>query len=211
MAHPMDWSYAEHDDDADIAFDHFDRDVGELAFHTLDYLCIDLVGLEADAYGWTKVDHGAFSDLQQADHLAQLLVPPTTATLDSRQTFNERMAALRQALPFSEAERQWLFDDPDNKGRKTLAFGTIDPKYVEAVRQSETQLMSAGIWRVVRGRDLMERWLCWRREAGDYADGRGGLSQARNSLHGLVQLLTPELGVPESYSALQGDGKAETS
>jgi hypothetical protein len=209
--HPRDWSYAEHDDDADIAFDRFDKEVGELAFRVLDYLSVDLAGLETDEHGWTKVDYDAFSDLQQADHLAQLMVPPTTATLDSRQAFNERMAAFNQALPFSDAERQWLFDDPDRKQYKTLAFGTTDPKYIEAVRQSEAQLMSAGLYRVVRGRDLMQRWWSWRRETGEYADGRGGLSQARESLHGLVLLLTPELGVPESYSALQDGGEAATS
>lgn len=207
MAHPKDWSYAEHDDDADIAFDRYDKIVGELAFRSLDDLSVDLAGLEADEHGWTRIDYSALRNIHEADWLGRLLVPPATATLDSRLAYNGGIASLRQSLPFSEAERHWLFDDPDKIRRKSGGLWGISPTYIEAVRQSETSLMSSGLRRVVHGRDLVQRWWSWRRAAGEYADG-GGLSQARESLHGLVLLLTPELGVPESYAALQSGNEA---
>lgn len=202
VARPKDWSYAEHDEDADIEFDRFDKTVGDIAVRSLDCLSRDVTGLEADEHGWTQLDHEAFSSLREGDWLARLLVPPATATVGSRVAFNAGMASLRQALPFSEAERQWLFDDPDAKRRKEFGLA-MDQNYVEAVRQSEAQLMSGGLRRVVHGRDLMQRWWSWRRETGEYADDRGGLNQARESLKDLIMLLTPELGLPESYTTLR--------
>jgi hypothetical protein len=212
VTHPHDWSYdvyAADDIDPDIPpFHEYDKIVGELAVHSLDYLSRDITGLEADGHGWTEIDYGALRNIYEADWLERLLVPPATTPLENRITFNERMASLRQALPFSETERQWLFDDPDSKRRKTDAFYGINPQYVEAVRRSEVQFVSAGLYRVVHGRDLMQRWWSWRRETGEYADG-AGLNQARESLKGLIELIAPELGLPESYTALRPPSSPE--
>jgi hypothetical protein len=208
MAHPKDWSYIEYDPDPDIPFHQYDKDVGELAVRSLDYLSRDITGLDADEHGWTEIDYDALRNIHEADWLERLLVPPATTPLENRITFNEQMASLRQALPFSDAERQWLFDDPDRNRSKTGAHWGIDPKYIEAVRQSETQLVSAGLSRVVHGRDLIQRWWSWRRATGEYADG-AGLNQARQSLKGIIELLVPELGLPESYAVLSQPSNPE--
>jgi hypothetical protein len=65
--------------------------------------------------------------------------------------------------------------------------------------------MSAGIRRVIHGRDLLQRWWSWRRETGEYA-GQGSLDQARDALEGVIELIAPELGLPETYVALRATG-----
>jgi hypothetical protein len=198
-----DWSHAE-DGDEDMGYDRFDKDVGALAVRSLDSLCREITDLDGDLLGLTPFDYGALGSLSEIDWLARLLVPPATTPLDNRVAFNEHMASLRQALPFTDAEREWLLDDPDHKHRQTESFmHPNDSQYIRVVRNSEAQLMSNGLYRMVRGRDLIQRWSSWRREKGEYADG-AGLNQARESLRGIIELLVPDMGLPDSYLHLQG-------
>ena len=46
----------------------------------------------------------------------------------------------------------------------------------------------AGVRRVVSGRDLMRRWIAWRREAGEY-EGQGSHDQARDALRTMQELM----------------------
>lgn len=73
----------------------------------------------------------------------------------------ELMTTFRAALPFAEAERKWLLDDfhDDEQGA-----GIGEPRWSEVVRRSEISLISAGLSRVVHGRDFCN--------AGGRGDGR---------------------------------------
>jgi hypothetical protein len=105
------------------------------------------------------------------------------------------------SLPFDEAERNWLlsgvYEFVDNW---QISLDTKRP--AQQVGRQTDKLLSAGQYQEVRGRDLLDRWWSWRRETGEYADG-AGLNQARESLKGLIELISPELDLPESYTALQ--------
>lgn len=184
--------------------------VGRMAHETLNALCADVTAMPTDEHGWTRADYKGLHVVTQVDYLGRILMPPATTSPDTLAKLAGSMVTLRTALPFSEAERNWLYDDPD--GKADTAGSEEDIEYDDVVRQSSVRLVSAGLHRVVHGRDLMQRWWSWRRATGEYADG-AGLNQARESLKGLIELLAPELGLPESYTALSqpSNPEAQTS
>lgn len=145
-----------------------------------------------DEYGWASLDEISLEAIHQVDLLGRLAVPSATASVDERLALIDGLAAVRQALPFSDAERQWLFREQD---QHRIATGNVslfsDADYRESVRQREARLMSDGVWRTVRGRDLMQRWCLWRRETGVYAGNPTAFQQTCDSLLGLTQLLDP--------------------
>jgi hypothetical protein len=98
------------------------------------------------------------------------------------------------ALPFDEAEREWLWQAYD------AAWG---PNSISIIRRREARVMSAGLRRVILGRDLMRRWWAWRRETDEYA-GQGSLDAARESLRELIETVSPSLDLPEPYLTLRG-------
>ena len=193
--HNRDWSYDEFGDDADIEYQTFDKEVGRLAYACLDQLSVPLATLDSDTHGWTHADRAAWGMVYEVDWLGRLMVPPTGTPLENRIQFDKLMASLRTALPFTEAEREWLLED-------AASYHSLREGDFDVVRGSEARLVSVGLSRVVHARDILQRWWSWRREVGDYAD-QGGLDQARHALAGLVQLLTPDLGLPESYEGLR--------
>jgi hypothetical protein len=196
-----DWSIDDGVGDDDIEYHKFDKEVGELAFECLDALCEDIDALEADDYGWTDADLSGVDKLYEVDHLGRLLVPPSTTPLDNRKRYAELMIELHAALPFSVAEREWFLRDRPQKARYPSLGAPGTPEYIDLVRNSEVRLVSEGLYKVIRGRDLLNRWWAWRREVGEYGAGQGGLQQAREALKELTQLLRPDLGLPESYAA----------
>lgn len=145
-----------------------------------------------DEHGWGKLDQISLEAVHEVDLLGRLAIPSATASVDERLALVDGLAAVRQALPFQVAERQWLFRDQD---RHRIATGNgslfADAGYRESLRQSEARLMSDGVWRVVRGRDLMQQWCLWRRETGVYVGNPTAFQQTCNSLLGLAQLLDP--------------------
>jgi hypothetical protein len=177
--------------------------VGRMALETLDALCVDVTSMSIDEHGWTDADYEGLHVMTSVDHLGRILMPSATTSPDMLAKLAGSMVTLRTALPFSEAERNWLYDDPDGKGAIATAQQELgrDVEYNDVVRQSSVRIVSAGLYRVVHGRDLMQRWWSWRRATGEYADA-AGLNQARESLSGLIALLAPELGLPTSYTAL---------
>jgi hypothetical protein len=146
-----------------------------------------------DEHGWNKLDHISLEAIHEVDLLGRLAVPSATAPVDERLALVDGLAAVRQALPFSDAERQWLFKEQD---QHRIATGNpslfTDAGYRESLRQREVRLMSDGIWRLVRGHDLMQRWCLWRRETGVYAGDPTAFQQTCDSLLGLAQLLEPK-------------------
>lgn len=106
-----DWSYGEDT----IRYDRLDKDLGAVAFGLLNELSQDITIMQADEHGWTELDYLALGSITELEWLERLIVPPVSTSEQSRIAFTQRMAGVHQALPFSEAERHWLFDDPDNK------------------------------------------------------------------------------------------------
>jgi hypothetical protein len=91
--------------------------------------------------------------------------------------------ALHTALPFNEAEREWL---SQMNTRLTKHSASERPKLIEA---HEDHIMVAGVRQIVSGRSLMRRWVLWRRESADF-EGQGSLAQAREALQSLQELLS---------------------
>jgi hypothetical protein len=199
MAWPeTDWTHSPEGHNTDGPWGKVDKEIAGLGRELLDLLSQDLTSLQADVHGWTEPDSRALGITQEFDWLARLLVPPEAVSAEHRMENIELMAAFRAALPFAEAERKWLLDDDcGNPG-----YDIATPRWVEAVGHSEVSLVSAGVVHVVHGRDLLQRWWSWRRETGEYA-GQGSLDQARFALEGIIGLMAPELGLPETYQVLR--------
>jgi hypothetical protein len=191
-----DWSHSPQDHDTDGGWENLDKTVASLAFRLLDVLSQDLSSLETDAHGWTDPDKRAFGLAQEIDSLARLVVPPETVSVENRVTYMATMATFRTSLPFTEAERRWLFDEGCELPN------LHEDAWFESARGTDEELVSAGVVRVVHGRDLLQRWWSWRREIGEYA-GQGSLDQARSALEGVIGLLAPESGLPETYVVLR--------
>jgi hypothetical protein len=118
---------------------------------------------------------------------------------ESQGQLGSLLRAYHTALPFSEAERAWLVDLTANDDEGNSHFAHETPTYIS---QQEDRIVASGVHQVVSGRDLMRRWIDWRREAEEYKD-QGTLDMAREALSGLVVLLGPRVPVPESYTALR--------
>jgi hypothetical protein len=195
-----DWTHSPESHDTDGDWGKVDKEIGGVAHHLLDLLSQDVAPLEADVHGWTQADSYALGLTQEVDWLARLLVPPDAVSADHRMEFIELMATFRAALPFAEAERNWLLDEHRFDDEPGGPGSPCDERWLEIARKSETQLVSAGLSRVVHGRDLLQRWWSWRRETGEYA-GQESLGHARDALRGIIGLVAPELGLPETSVA----------
>lgn len=96
------------------------------------------------------------------------------------------------ALPFHEAERQWLYD----------LYAVDRPKPLDAVRRSrEAIIVSGGLQRVVHGRELLRRWWSWRRQTDEFS-GQGTVDIAREALREMNEKYAPERGLPDPYRNL---------
>lgn len=198
-----DWAHdPEHDPEDTLEYDRIDKTIGGRAHELLDALSQDVTALESDIHGWTEADAKALSLAQETDWLSRLLVPPDTVSPDARVDFMTLMMAFRTALPLAEAERDWLLDGHRFSDKPPVVPDIGTPDWLELSRRSEVQLVSAGLSRMVHGRDLLQRWWSWRREVGEYA-GQGSLDQARDALENIIGLLAPELGLPETYATLR--------
>lgn len=199
MTQRRDWSYASpevreiEELEGGWEYEKYDKDVGLQARELLGHLSADLRYLPVDELGWAEPEVDALFGLELFDRMADLLVPPDSTPQHNRREYRDLLRSFRQALPFSDAERQFLCEGRMDEG--IWFVGRQRGREIFSTQQVE--LVSDGIRRVVYGRDLLQRWWFWRRELGAYSDG--GLNQARESLAGITTLLTPELGLPGSY------------
>jgi hypothetical protein len=197
-----DWSYNPHPDAGPMEgkeYDEYDQTLGGITWELLNVLSEDVADYKVDGHDWTTLDDEGLVRAHDVDWLGRLLVPPATTPGENRIKYVELMASWHTALPFSEAERHWLWSE-NGAGAGTPGLGSEE--WMVTVRQSEARIVSAGISRIVRGRDLLQRWWAWRREIGEYA-GQGSLDQAREAVVGLTALLKPDMGLPEPYLALR--------
>lgn len=93
---------------------------------------------------------------------------------ERRQQAMERLTghvvAYNAALPLHEAERRWVLSvaahtemDPDIGG-----YFPVEGAY-EPLLDTEARIVSGGLRQVVRGRELVQRWVSWRRSIGQFA------------------------------------------
>lgn len=151
------------------------------------------------------MDTAAIEALFNIDWLGSLMVPPEVTPLDSRLEANDALRSLRNALPFTDAERWWLLTDTlKNPMRDESRPERHDAHYFDSVREAETTVVTHGSSQTVNGHDLLQRFRAWRRERGEYEGGEG-LAQARESLADLMRLFRPDIELPEEYRAIADD------
>jgi hypothetical protein len=104
--------------------------------------------------------------------LANFCLEPEMPKEQRQQTMEQlagHITAYNAALPFYEAERRWV--------RSMAAQTELEPgddRYAvegayEPLLDAEAQIVSGGLRQVVRGRELVQRWVSWRRQTGEFA------------------------------------------
>jgi hypothetical protein len=142
---------------------------------------------------WVPSDHWSFQSWFNIEDQIPLAQAEPKLGEDEIIYLNDILTRFHVALPFDEAEREWLLTAYDE------AWG---PNSISIIRTREATLVSNGLQRVVQGRDLARRWWSWRREANEFS-GQGSLSLARDALYDLIQRYSPDQKLPESFLALQ--------
>lgn len=160
-------------------------EIGDIAVDMLDALAQPFEGGPGDRPGYSG-KYRALVNLIEMESLVQFIDAPDEASDDAvRQArISRTLLELHVALPFNEAERGWL-DRLSNEYGKSENSSELLPDFVE---QHDERIMVAGIRQVVSGRDLMRRWLSWRREADEY-EGQGAVDAARGALTKLIGLV----------------------
>jgi hypothetical protein len=161
---------------------------GEIASHAgrlLDYL-VPVSGDSGDQLDWQRADYLALGDWLELEEAVPLIDVFDDVEGGDRRKLHETLHAFHTALPFDEAERGWLGKIYDRLSEGGEYPSREMPRLIEG---HEDQIMVEGLRKAVNGRDLMRRWIAWRRESGEY-EGQGSLDQAREALGGLRELLS---------------------
>jgi hypothetical protein len=160
---------------------------GEIAYHAeglIDYMAPDSDS-SSDPLEWQKADALALENWLEIEEAVPLLDVFDDVGGEDRRKLHDTLHAFHTALPFNEAERGWL-------GRTYNKVNQIDGSAKDAPRLiegHEDRIMMAGVRRIVSGRDLMRRWIAWRREADEY-EGQGSIDQARDALRTMQELVS---------------------
>jgi hypothetical protein len=164
------------------------QEVGMHAGYLLEYLSAELLVVEDPEQPWLEDDLQAFEDWTELENWAEHLTGPVErGQRGSAQNaeFHDLWHKFHTALPYNEAERAWVreaFRDP---------MVTTPEDMPRQIGYREERILMSGLRQVVSGRDLMRRWIAWRRETDEFKD-QGTLDVARGALQGLVELLTPD-------------------
>jgi hypothetical protein len=156
---------------------------------------LELFSQELDSTWQPDYDAEALSHLLDMD----LWIPHVRATgevdIEEMTEFTQNLAGFGAALPLTAPERNWLVQ----------RFEELDPYFAKVAKTlggREDEIVSGGIRRVVRGDELLQRWVAWRRQTGDY-EGQGTLDLAREALRGVVEKLVLHEPLPPSYVILR--------
>lgn len=95
-----------------------------------------------------------------------------------RRRAHDAVVAFHVALPYNEAERQWL-------DRKSMSHASEMPSFIQG---QEDRLMVAGVWRAVSGRELTRRWMLWRRGTDEFT-GQDSVAEACKALGHIQDLM----------------------
>lgn len=144
---------------------------------------------------------GADWTLHKAAHfeisLATYSLEPEVTSVSERERIMQELhtclAFYHEALPLSGGELRWLskiaVDVDDKWGRR---MGDTTRPFIEALRGSESTVLSGGIFSAVRGEDLHERWLSWKRGTNEFEGSFTGGVAYRGLLR-MCALLKPGL------------------
>jgi len=168
---------------------------GVEAWDLLDFLSRHIDPEACDSHGWHDDDADALATLIEFDALVPHIRATSGVSVEEMAEFDQGLAAFGAALPFTEPERNWL----------VKSVGSVDADYESLsiqVGEREDEIITAGVRRVVKGHNLLDQWLAWRRQTGAYA-GQGTLDLARETLRSIVELLAPDRPLPASYTILR--------
>jgi hypothetical protein len=180
---------------AEAPFGIHGASIGDSGFDLLHYMCTERPN--GDVPHWQPEDTMPFATwLALESELQDMSLPFELEIADLLRPFHRQVAKLHDGLPFSEAERSWML----HLKAEPLSGDAVPPPY-EGFADLEEGIVSAGLLRVVSGRDLMRRWISWRRETDEYT-GQGTMMYARDALADLIQLVAPDESLPESYTSL---------
>jgi hypothetical protein len=155
------------------------------------------MGRRRDQEGWQATDTKAFGDWAALElHVEGMVTPPSLDT-ERRREFQQSWKAFHAALPFDEAEGNWLWK---NYVRRSpwKADSYAEMSALIADDDSEAEIVSSGIRRVVKARELASRWVPWRSGAGEY-EGQDSVALARDALASIVLLMHPTGPLPKAY------------
>jgi hypothetical protein len=163
----------------------------------------DLLGDLCDVPAWTKDQRWRWvnSDRFALYGWYSLEIETLDALAEPELTRNQvgdilnHLSDFRVALPFSEAEGNWLLDAYSQMFDTSANLSFIRSRKPE-------EIVSAGLRRVIDGRDLLRRWWAWRREADEFR-GQGSIYLAREALRTLIETVAPYHDLPKGYEALQ--------
>jgi hypothetical protein len=171
--------------------------LSENAIDVLEYMCRETLAL--DPGQWHSDDCHLLRNWVDFEGTLRGLRPPTEVTIDQRLSLDSLGEILHTALPFSEAERGWLLRTAGIRYEELPRAVEETPLWFS---NKEERILAAGVRQVVKGRDLMRRWLRWRRETDEYTD-QGALDVARETLCDVIRLVTPREPLPDKYRALR--------
>jgi hypothetical protein len=149
----------------------------------IDHFSAEPEPLGDGSQGMPEADCKALELWLDIDTEVPLIEVPYEVDGSVRQQAQDAIRDFHIALPYNEAERKWLIRLSSGRwGRKTEDM----PRLLEMY---EDRILMSGVQRVVSGRDLMRRWMAWRRETDEF-EGSGALDQARQALAKIDELLS---------------------
>jgi hypothetical protein len=196
------WDYCPSSNETEHRYGDVGRAAGDYAYDLLAELCEphDVLGYDKTRpsdrrYTWRAADDRTLTTYVGFEWRLKHIRATDDVSAREMESFGLKLHALQQALPFTEAERNWLVDP---QGVAVAA----QRKHIEKwAAVQEPELICAGVRKVISGRDVVRRWWAWRRETDEFA-GQGTLDLARESLRGIVELLHPG-ELPASYVVLR--------
>jgi hypothetical protein len=176
-----------------MPYGHAALSLGVRAIDALYDLCDVPSEWSDDRHGyWLPSDKRALQGwFNIEEKILDVQAKPPEASVEDVEHLNDLLFQYHVALPFDEAERHWLYDAYD----EAWGLGSIG-----IIRRQEASIVSGGLHRVVYGRDLMRRWWAWRRETDEFR-GQGTVDLAREALRELIETVSPDRDLPETYLA----------
>jgi len=160
-------------------------EVSDFAGDLIEFFSGEPTPLPADSAAMPMEDNKALGHWLAMESIVPIIDAPEELGGDLYKRAYDALLRFHVALPFSEAEREWLSKISARRASDESSQPGDLPRVIE---RQESRVMMAGIQRVISGRDLMRRWVAWRRETDEYA-GQGSLAQARDALFDLRSLM----------------------
>jgi len=176
-------------------FGHHGNDVGQDAISMLGALLEPVKSVDPRVITptWPKSDWLAFERLRSLDKGVKFIEAAPEVDEGEIGDLHRLFVRLHGALPFSEAEREWMWA-PSQIAREEVRRAV--PKML--LRQGQEVIMSGGLQQVLQPEDLARRWLAWRRNTDEFA-GSGSVHEARIALAALAETLVIEPKLPREW------------